>query len=140
MKKQAEAKQPGFTLLELIMAVVIVGILASIAVPRYMRVVERGRSVEARNILGMIRDAEAAYFLEFDVYTNNLLGIGVAVPAACNTSYYYRYSVVLGGGSTSFIARANRCTAAGRTPNGPFAYTYALTNAGVLSCSVANML
>ncbi len=140
MKTQEEAKQPGFTLVELMVAVVIVGILASIAVPRFVRVVEKGRSVEARNILGVIRSAETAHFLEFDTFTNNLATLEVTVPTACNTSYYYRYWITLGGGGTSFSAFARRCTAGGKPPNSAFSYTYTLTSAGVLSCSVANML
>ncbi len=138
MKTREEAKQPGFTLIELIVAVVIIGILASIAVPRYVRVVEKGRTSEARNILGTIRDAETAYILEHNVYTNSLSALGVTVPAACNTSFYFRYSVA--AGAATFTASAVRCTAGGRSPNSGFGYTMTLTNDGVLNCNVSSLL
>ncbi len=140
MKKEAQAKEPGFTLIELVVAVVIIGILASIAVPRFIRVVEKGRSAEARNVLGVIRDAQVAYFLEYDKYTTSLSALGVSVPTACNTSYYFRYSVALGGGGASFTGSAVRCTAGGRSPNGPFAYTMTLNNGGVLACTEPSIL
>ncbi len=140
MKIQPEAKQPGFTLIELIIAVVIIGILASIALPRFMRVVEKGRSAEARNVLGVIRDAQSGYLLEYDTYTASLAALGVTVPSACNASYYFRYSVAVGGGGTTFTASAIRCTAGGRSPNSGFAYTMTLNNAGFLNSTVAGIL
>jgi len=139
-ERDKETRRPGFTLIELVISVVIIGILASIAVPRFMNVVEKGRTAEARNTLGAIRDAQEAYFLEYDRYTNSLAALGVTVPAACNTSYYYRYSIVVGGGGTTFTARARRCTAGGRPPNFNVAYTMRLTHTGVLSCTQANLL
>ncbi|MDD5130223.1 MAG: prepilin-type N-terminal cleavage/methylation domain-containing protein, partial [Candidatus Omnitrophica bacterium] len=42
----------GFTLVELIIVVIIVGILASIGLTQYNKVVEKSRAAEARMILG----------------------------------------------------------------------------------------
>ncbi len=47
----------GFTLLELIVVVVIIGVLATLGFTQYSRAVEKGRSSEARMILGTIRTA-----------------------------------------------------------------------------------
>lgn len=51
----------GFTLLELMMVVVIIGILATIAVPQYLKTVERARMSEASSTLGQVRSSEMRY-------------------------------------------------------------------------------
>jgi prepilin-type N-terminal cleavage/methylation domain-containing protein len=51
----------GFTLLELLMVVIIIAILASIALPQYLRATEKARSAEALQLLGAIRSSEARY-------------------------------------------------------------------------------
>jgi len=60
----------GFTLVELIIVVIIIGILATIAVPQYMKAVERARSGKARSALVMISNAEKMYGAEWNgLYT-----------------------------------------------------------------------
>ena len=47
----------GFTLLEIIIVIIIVGVLASLALPRFFSTVEYSRATEALNSLGVIRQA-----------------------------------------------------------------------------------
>ena len=47
----------GFTLVEILVVVIIVAILAAIAVPIYMRYVEKARSTEAQSAISSIRTA-----------------------------------------------------------------------------------
>ena len=54
-------KQGGFTLLELLMVVIIIAILASLALPQYIRATEKARSAEALQLAGAIRAAENRY-------------------------------------------------------------------------------
>ena len=61
----------GFTLLELIIVVIIIGILAMIAVPQFFKVAERGRAAEAINILGALRSAQLRYYSEHAHTTGN---------------------------------------------------------------------
>jgi type IV pilus assembly protein PilE len=59
-------RNKGFTLLELIIVIVIVGVLASLALPRLFAMVERSRSTEAMADLGLIRQG-----MEFCLAKNN---------------------------------------------------------------------
>lgn len=58
----------GFTLIELMIVVAIVGILAALAVPAFRGYVQRGRMAEGFAFLGEIRQREEAYRAEFGEY------------------------------------------------------------------------
>jgi len=124
----------GFTMIEIMVVVVIIGILASIAWPRYVLVVEKSRAAEAKTVLGRIRTAETGYYLEYNSYTAKTTLLSLDIPASCNASFYYRYSIVVKNGPASFTATATRCTADGKTPNSPggIAYVVNITENGYL--------
>ncbi|MDD5730533.1 MAG: prepilin-type N-terminal cleavage/methylation domain-containing protein [Candidatus Omnitrophica bacterium] len=108
----------GFTLLELIIVVIILGVLATLGFTQYVKVVEKGRTAEAKAILGDIRTAENAYYLEYATYTtlpNLPVGAPAVAPACTATTHYFGYNIVAAAGT--FTATATRCTSGGKTPN-----------------------
>jgi len=132
-------KSRGFTLLELILVVIIVGILASLGMVSYTKVMERSRSAEAREALGMIRTAEEAYKMDNPTvgYSNVIADVGVGT-AVCDATHYFKYTITTAGGppTTSFTATATRCIAAdgvSKAPVGTTAWWISLNDAGTIS-------
>ena len=116
----------GFTLIELIVVIIIVGILAAIGMTQYTKVVEKGRAAEARLVLGSLRTAQVSYFMENDVYAG-LVDLNVSAPAACTATHYFSYSCASATGTCT----ATRCTTGGKNPQGTTAYTKTVSVAGV---------
>lgn len=57
-------KRSAFTLLELMVVVIIVGILAMIAMPQFFKAAEKARAAEGVNVLGALRGAQFRYYAE----------------------------------------------------------------------------
>lgn len=111
----------GFTLIELIIVVIILGILASIGFIQFLKTIEKGRSAEARNILGDIRSAQESYRLESGSYTADINLVNVTFPTSCTSTYFFSYSLAAGS------ATAVRCLSGGKSPNALSAYTITLS-------------
>lgn len=67
-------KSAGFTLIELMVSVVIVGILASIAYPSYMESVRKSRRADAKAALSNAAQALERHYTEKNTYLNASLG------------------------------------------------------------------
>jgi prepilin-type N-terminal cleavage/methylation domain-containing protein len=63
---------PAFTLVELMIAVAIVSILASVGIPSFMKYVKKSKTVEAGINLRKLYDGEVAYYLDPHVDANGL--------------------------------------------------------------------
>jgi type IV pilus assembly protein PilE len=72
----ANARIKAFTLSELLVVLVIIGILVLMALPVLMPLISRTRSIEAKQGLKHIYTLEKTYFYEFSKYTNDVGKIG----------------------------------------------------------------
>lgn len=110
----------GFTLLELMIVVIIIGILASIAIPQYIKTIERARAAEAFANLDSIRSAMQRFWTDqlartgTGTYAGAILAAGAGqldIDDPNNAAFrYFDYS--LGGlGAAAFTATATRLSA-----------------------------
>jgi prepilin-type N-terminal cleavage/methylation domain-containing protein len=79
--------QDGFTILELLVVVAIIGVLATIVYPGYYKYLSKARQAEARLELGGAFIAEKGYVAEWGTYTACLAEAGYA-PLPLATKYY----------------------------------------------------
>lgn len=126
-------KRSGFTLLELIIVIVVIGVLASIALPRYIRIAEKGRAAEAKNFLSTIRSAQIRYAAQHSIYASTTNNLDVNLPAA----RYYNCIASAGSSNlaleTALLGQCTRLTtAASENPN-MGAYVLNITMGGNLS-------
>ncbi|MDD4894221.1 MAG: prepilin-type N-terminal cleavage/methylation domain-containing protein, partial [Candidatus Omnitrophica bacterium] len=98
----------GFTLLELIIVIIIIGILAVLGLTQYNLVTETGRAAEARAILGAARKAELSYYLNKGAYTTSFADLDIAAPTSCTNTHYFKYDLSMEAGSER--VRAQRCS------------------------------
>jgi len=75
-------KRAGFTLVELMVVIIIVGVLAAAAVPIYSAFVKKARVSEAKASIGTIRAAEEVYWAENAVYLPLGASTGAELKAA----------------------------------------------------------
>jgi type IV pilus assembly protein PilE len=82
-----KTQQKGFTLIEIMIVVVIIGILASIAIPSYNEHVRRSKITEATSQLADMRIKTEGFFQDNKTYTGANVA-GVCLPVAGQTKYF----------------------------------------------------
>lgn len=100
----------GFTLIELMIVVAIIGLLSMIAIPNFTRYVAKAKRAEAYMNLNSIYAAQKAYWAEHGHYTDTLHGINGAGwkpqgynGGGTNEQFYYTYGFAGGGEGSSYF-------------------------------------
>ena len=126
-------RSQGFTLIELMIVVAIIGILAAIAIPNFVAFQLKSKTAEGKTNLAAIRTAEESYFAEIGTYVAAAVSPDLALSAAKRAytangtgfptvgwspegQVYFNYAVAINGTSTQFTASAGADLDADNTP------------------------
>jgi len=100
-------KKSGFTLLEIIIVIIIIGVLASLALPKFFSTIQFAKSTEAMNALGEIRRAADRCAMMDGVALNygpcsTFGALGLQNPASTTWNY-----VIVNSHNVGVLVRAN---------------------------------
>ena len=80
-KPMSVKSRKGFTLVELAVVIVIIGVLAAFGVPKFLNSVERSKAAEAVAYLSAVRTAEERYIALQGIYATDVTSLDISIPA-----------------------------------------------------------
>ncbi|MFC1623873.1 type IV pilin protein [Candidatus Omnitrophota bacterium] len=101
----------GFTLTEVLIVVVIIGVLATLALPMLVKTIEKAKVGEATSNLNLIRTGQKIYFLEHGFFSGGATGLDALNIENPNSqaSRYFEYAITSEAAATgNFSATAVR--------------------------------
>lgn len=105
------SRQRGFTLIELMIVVVIVGILMMVGLPAYQGSLEKGRRADGMAALMDAAGRQEKFMLDRSTYADDMQDLGYATDPYISTEGHYSIAATDCDGGTSKLATCYRLTA-----------------------------
>lgn len=86
MKNLSKGRLEGFTLMELLVVVLVIGVLAAVAVPQYQRSVDKSRYSTLMPVAASVRNAQETFYMASAAYSPDLSGLDVSLPGEVHGS------------------------------------------------------
>lgn len=99
-KQNGIRRANGFTLMELIVAMVIIGIIAAIAIPNYSEYVLRGYRSSAQAFIADVASRQAQFFLDRRTYATTVAALNMTAPADITNRYNIAIATAAGPPAT----------------------------------------
>ncbi|MDI6745730.1 MAG: type IV pilin protein [Rhodocyclaceae bacterium] len=122
----------GFTLIEVMIVVVIVGILASVALPSYQQYLLRGARAEAQSHMMDIAARQGQFLIDNRAYAASVSALGMTTPTSVSSKY--TISMTTGAAPPIFTITATPSGSQARDTCG----TLTLNNAGAKTPSTGS--
>ena len=145
-RQRTATQQNGFTLIEVLVVIAIIGILLKIAVPAYTTYVQQAHRTDAKNALLDLAAREEKYFSLNNTYTadpTQLYGTGATFPMPISTNgtaYYNLIAPTITAPTTATAATfsASASPIAGSSQASDSCGTFTINSYGVTSAATSN--
>lgn len=105
--KEIAYDENGFSLTEVLVVIVIIGILVLLAIPKFTTIITRAKSTEAKTILKHLHMLQQAYYYEHNRYSAILADVGFEQVTLVTEGGEARYQVeILHAASSEYLAQA----------------------------------
>jgi type IV pilus assembly protein PilA len=111
-------RQEGFTLVELMVVVAIIGLLSAVAIPNFQKYQARSKTSEAKLQLAAVYTAEQSFYSDYNVYHTCLKYMGYDPSEEINSRYYtVGFATGAAMDTTAYISAVNSGLTTTECPN-----------------------
>ena len=128
----------GFTLIEVLVAITIIGVLVRISVPQLYKILEKNKASEAVDLFYTLKGAQDRYNAKYGAFCNAAVSACPGFDATPPTLHYFTAVPAFGGSGNSWTLTLTRTNAPSVYGSYKLTYDVEPNAAPVLSCNQAN--